>query len=294
MKRKETMEEVLERMKQNGARLFKDNSNTTPKLPSFDASAMSIKTWVDALIEVFSAYPNLSRGVAVSQVILSLREPLLSSFLMTVDADTNKQKNIQQLLTEFVDRTYVENSTVNAQMFARRSQLPDEPSESYGSALLTLGRNAFTKTLDNEQIMRRVFERFVSGLREPVGSRVRMQLPENYKQALQIASVVENKFNKGRVNTIENIRNRDINRPRYPGKVASNRTMPERRDRYNKRRERSPMTKSQTVHGIEEQKKEGNTKDLRKCFKCGLVGHIARFCLKKSLNATTGPRPIRN
>ena len=232
--KKETVDEILDRMREKGAKLFKD-SNSTPKLPSYDASAMSIKTWVDALIEVFSAYPNLGRGVAVSQVILSLKEPQLSSFLMTVDADTDKQKSIQQLLTEFVDRTYVENQTMNAQMFARRSQLPDEPSETYGNTLVTLGRNAFTKTLNNEQIMRRVFERFVSGLREPIGSRVRMQLPENYRQALQIASVVENEFSRGRVNVVENIRNREINRPRYQGRVTSNRTMPKRRDRYNRR-----------------------------------------------------------
>ena len=71
--------------------------NHYPKLPTFDSAAMSIKTWVDALIEVFNAYPNLSRGIAVSQVILALREPMLSSFLMVVETDRTKQKTIVEI-----------------------------------------------------------------------------------------------------------------------------------------------------------------------------------------------------
>ena len=279
----ETASQVLDRLCTKGQRLREDNH--PPKLPLFDATAMSLKTWVDALLEIFGAYPNLPRGVAVSQVILALREPLLSSFLMAVDADKDKTKTIQALLKEFADASYVENTAVNAQMFARRSQLPDEPAEQYGNALLTLARNAFSKTHSNENLLARVFHRFTAGLREPVGSRVRMQLPKDYKQAVQLANVIEDEYAKGRVNAIEQVKVRDLTRPRYQGRVPANRAMSE------KRIHRKPNSKYQntrtphTVHGIEnrEAPRQPDGTDTRRCFKCQRIGHIARHC--------TNPKP---
>ena len=130
---------------------------------------MPIKTYVDALQEVFRAYPSLERGVAVSQVILSLPEPYLSSFLLVNDLDRDKAKDIGALLKEFGEATFVENETLASSLFSKRNQLPQEDANEYGNVLFTLARNAFSKTFDNEQLKRRVLERFIFGLREPVG-----------------------------------------------------------------------------------------------------------------------------
>ena len=262
-----------------------------PKLPPFDASAMGLKTWIDALAEVFSAYPNLDRRIAVSQVILALKEPLLSTFLMIIEADTDKQKGILELLKDFADNAFVENNRLNTSLFSQRSQLSNESVEEFHNSLTTLARNAFSSQLNNDQIKSRIMERFLSGLREPIGSKVRTQLPKTLKDALMLSTVIESEFNKTRqVYAIQPVKSREMNRTRYVAKAPSNRATTERRFR-----KKSPNRT--TVHDVTP------STETRKCFFCNTPGHIARDCRKKaekkaqsaqkatqSLNYKPGPR----
>ena len=247
----ETADEILNRICTKGQRLREDKH--PPKLPPYDASAMSLKTWVDALLEVFGAYPNLPRGLAVSQVILALKEPLLSSFLMAVDADKTKQKSITELLRAFCEASFIENTAVNAQMFARRFQLPEETAEQYGNALFTLARSAFSKTDSNNSLFMRVFHQYIAGLREPIGSRVRMQLPVDYRQAVQLAMVIEDEYSRNDVNVIH---------------------------------ESTSQQTQQTLHDIEVETESHTPSkhETRRCFQCQELGHIQRNCTK--------PRPL--
>ena len=258
----ETADEILNRICTKGQTLREDKH--PPKLPPYDASAMSLKTWVDALLEVFGAYPNLPRGVAVSQVILALKEPLLSSFLMTVDADKNKQKSITELLRAFCETSFIENKAVDAQLFSRRYQLPEETAEQYGNVLFTLARSAFSKTDSNDSLFMRVFHQFITGLREPIGSCVRMQLPADYRQAVQLAMVIEDEHSRNHVNVVH---------------------------------ESTSLHTQQTAHDIEVETASHtpSNHETRRCFQCQEVGHIQRNCTKPRpldyLDGHQGPQP---
>ena len=233
---------------------------------------MSIRTYVDAVIQILSAYPELERDVALSQVILALREPYLSNLLLVNDLDKNKEKTVNELLMELKNVTSIENESLSSSLFSKRSQLPNEDANAYGNALLTMARDAFGKTLTNEQLKKRVLERFIFGLREPIGSRVRIQLPKTYNEALMLATVIESEFSRTRIHATEQLRVREQARPRYQGKLPNVRQIPERRyNNYGKRPSTRPIN---TVHNVE-------TTETRRCYRCSKVGHLARACPQK-------------
>ena len=125
---------------------IKQKDRSPPKLPVFEPSTMSIRTYVDAVIQILSAYPDLTRDVALSQVILALREPYLSNLLLVNDLDAQKTKTIKDLLLELKEVTSIENESLSSSLFSKRSQAPNEDANAYGNALLTMARDAFGKT----------------------------------------------------------------------------------------------------------------------------------------------------
>ena len=94
---------------------------------------------------------------------------------------------------------------------------------------------------------------YIAGLREPIGSRVRMQLPVDYRQAVQLAMVIEDEYSRNDVNVIH---------------------------------ESTSLQTQQTLHDIEVETESYTTSkhETRRCFQCQEVGHIQRNCTK--------PRPL--
>ena len=166
--------------------------------------------------------------------------------------------------------TLIENESLSSSLFSKRSQAPNEDANAYGNALLTMARDAFGKTLTNEQLKRRVLERFIFGLREPVGSRVRIQLPKSYNEALMLATVIESEFSRTRIHAVDQLKNREMARPRFQGRVPTVRNINEKKF-YPGRR---PHNRQPNVHNVD-------TSEQRRCYQCQKIGHLARACSQK-------------
>ena len=130
-----------------------------------------------------------------------------------------------------------------------------------------------------------------------------MQLPKTYNEAVMLATVIESEVSRGRVHDItpNNVKVREMGRPRYNGKtptvrpISEKRFQPRRPDSGYRRPDpgyRKPRT---TVHNL-------NTRDTeqRRCFRCQQIGHLIRNCPQKpnsdkrvptgqSLNSKRGP-----
>ena len=124
--------------------------------------------------------------------------------------------------------------------------------------------------LTNEQLKRRVLERFIFGLREPVGSRVRIQLPKSYNEALMLATVIESEFSRTRIHAVEQLKSREMARPRFQGRVPTVRNINEKKF-YPGRR---PHNRQPNVHNVD-------TSEQRRCYRCQKIGHLARACSQK-------------
>ena len=147
---------------------------------------------------------------------------------------------------------------------------------------MTLARNAFSKTLNTEQLKARVLEKFVSGLNHPVGSRVRCSLPKRLEEAIMIATVIEAEMRKTGVHSNEQqqVKVRETGKPRYQGKLPINRAINEKR--FQNGRYPNQRTQNRTIHAVG----SPGTREIR-CFKCFKNGHIARECPQKQSSSIT-------
>ena len=262
-----------------------------PRLSYFDPTRMSLKTYVDSLQITVKAYPGVPKDIWVSKITLALSDPYLSSWLIIIQNDANKTKSVKEMLDEFLQATFIEDSSLSSSIFFNRRQRPEEDARTFGNALFTLARSAFDN-LAPDELKIRVKEKFLRSLREPVGSKVRQLLPSSYEDAVKYATAAEGELDTARVMDITPVGRREMGKPRYTGKMPSSRNYGNKR--FGEDKNKGPK---------QYENKNKDTKETRRCFKCGRVGHIARNCYARSsipyppknpgkpLNSQAGPPP---
>ena len=159
-------------------------------------------------------------------------------------------------------------------IFFNRRQKPEEDARAYGNSLFTLARSAFDK-LGPEELKNRVKDRFLRGLREPVGRKVRQLLPSTYETAVKYATAAEGELDTGRdaarVMDITPVGKRELGKPRFTGKIPTPRNYPERK--FNNFKPNPPEGRNTP--------NPEKRRETRRCFKCQKVGHISRNCFSK-------------
>ena len=216
-----------------------------PSLRPFDPSKMSIKTYVDTLKGFFKAYPTMTRDMCISNVTLALSDPYLSNWLLVIESDVTKAKDMQILLKEFQDAVCIEDASLSSNLFFNRQQKSNEDARSFGNNLFILARSAFG-SLSPTELKTRVKEKFLRGLREPIGRNVRQLLPATYEDAVRFATAAESELDKSQ-------------------EVMEINTAEEETDFYESDEE-------------ENEEFENERKEMRQCYRCGQRGHLARSC----------------
>ena len=146
--------------------------------------------------------------MCISNVTLSLSDPYLSNWLIVVQNDAAKAKDIKTLHSEFVEVAFIEDSSLSSNIFYNRRQHADEDARSFGKNLFSLARTAFG-SLDPVQLKLRVKEKFLRGLQEPVGRRVRQLLPATYEDAVRFATAAESELEDSNVMEITDANDQD-------------------------------------------------------------------------------------
>ena len=132
----------------------------------------------------------------------------MSNWLIVVEDDAAKAKDIKTLLSEFVEVAFIEDSSLSSNIFYNRRQHADEDARSFGNNLFSLARTAFG-SLDPVQLKLRVKEKFLRGLQEPVGRRVRQLLPATYEDAVRFATAAESELEDSNVMEITDVNEQD-------------------------------------------------------------------------------------
>ena len=193
------------------------------------------------------------------------------------ELDTAQSKTIFELLDEFSKAAFIEDATLNSTVFFSRNQLPNETCREFSNNLWALARSAFGNTLENAQLKQRVKERFLTGLRAPIGARVRTQLPSTFEEAVRLAVAQEAELGYSNVNIVKPMSYKEIRTPRFQGRLPTPRNMSTVKN----------YVKPATVCAT-----EANPNQARICYRCQKVGHIAKFCptKQKTDQSKNGPR----
>ena len=272
------------------------------QINKYVSGKISLKDWVASIKMMFTANKT-DKQVAIAQVANNLDGPWNGIFRGVAEDASSSSKTIEQILDEFLKATHTENKMLLAYEFGSRTQAPTETSRDFSVNLQQMANDAFVNET-NEQIRERVCLQFLQGLSEPIGQSVRCQLPESLDKALSLAVAAETEISRGRnistTNVMEAIRNCDLAKPRFPGRLVTTR-------RYNDEKYQTPSrprpfprpfpSTTTNTHHIKNDQDKSNTPNsprdpqIHCCFHCNKPGHIVKNCHVRLPNDPPTTRP---